>query len=153
MFSVGSGVLWRRLSSANVRGSTLPSRCKCSSAFGNDWMNDREAMPSSLTAGSDVPHGELAAMTAVEEVDNQAKSKPAEETRPCDHKQTCHQSHAPHDRNDREQRHQGYLESSLPLRLRTTQEKDAKRHQHEGEQCADVRQIGGLADTEKPCGN
>src|ERR1039458_3138239 len=39
---LGSGVGWRRLSSASVGGSTVPSRCRCSSALGSAKRNEFE---------------------------------------------------------------------------------------------------------------
>jgi hypothetical protein len=40
---LGSGVGWRRLNSASVGGSTVPSRCRCNSALGSKEIKSPES--------------------------------------------------------------------------------------------------------------
>src|ERR1700674_4048929 len=93
--------------------------------------------------------GELAALARVEDVDHHADNQPDEEAQPGRDGQARHQQHAEGDAEDRRCKTTGSTEAAVPFRLAHPQDDDADRDQDEGEERADVGEIGERADVKQ----
>src|ERR1035438_6104945 len=113
---------------------------KCIIVFGGDW----NTLPGFC---------ELGAVPAVEEVDEQADGQPDEEAVPGDDGQAGHQQEAEDYAERRNDRAKGNAEAAAALRLADAQHDDADGNQNEGEECADVGEVGQGADVEETGGN
>src|ERR1039458_9818160 len=165
---LGSGVGWRRLSSASVGGSTVPSRRRWSSALGSFRMKSLAAsgregdfvmgmrVPEMLRLvlrvgdGPELAWAELPAVAAVEHVHRQPDNQPHEKSQPGQDGQARHQQHTKHYAEDWRRQAARSAESATPLRLLVAQDDDADRHQDKREQRTDVRQIRERANVENP---
>src|SRR5258708_27781789 len=85
---------------------------------------------------------ELAAGTAVENVDNQAQREPDKETDPGNHGQTGHQSCTKDNRYEREKGRERNPEAARSIRFFAAEKDHAQGNQNEGEKSTDVGQIG-----------
>src|SRR5215471_21025867 len=91
---------------------------------------------------------ELTAMTAVHEVHNQADYEPEEEAQPGQNRQSRHKEHAENNAEYWRCKSSRRAEAAMPLRLLVTENDHAQRNEHEGEQRADVRQVGERTDVQ-----
>src|SRR5579884_1789118 len=97
--------------------------------------------------------GKFAVTTAVEEVDQQAKAEPDEETDPGDDGEAGHQSAAKDHGQKREQRDEWDFEAAGTVGIGAAEETDAEGNENEGEESADVGEVGGVSDVDDAGGN
>ena len=88
----------------------------------------------------------LAVADAVQEIDEEARQQPGAEPDPRDLGQAVHQVEAEGDRDERRERDARRPELSLDLGPRPPQQDDADRDEDEGEERADVAEVGGFVD-------
>ena len=86
--------------------------------------------------------GQAAVAVAVEEVDDEAEGHPDQEPPPGQGAEVQHQEHARDHGQDRDQRDRRGPEGPRQVGLGAAQHDDPDRHQHEGEQGADVDHVG-----------
>ncbi len=92
-------------------------------------------------------------MTAVEDVDEKAEAQPHDESEPGDDGESRHEAAAENDRDQRKPRHERNFEDARAVGLRAAQDDYTQRDQDEGEEGADVREIGGVADGKDSSGD
>src|ERR1035437_5760749 len=93
--------------------------------------------------------GELRPVAAVEEVDDQADDQPGEEANPCDDFKPHHEHDAKDDAQDREERAERSTEAAVALWLAITEDEHTDGNQDEGEEGADVGEIGDGSDVQQ----
>src|SRR5208337_3596306 len=92
----------------------------------------------------------LAALAAVEVVDDKPDGEPDEEADPGDDRQPRHQKNAEGNAQNRQNRAAGTAESAAAAGIFVAQYEHAGGDKHEGEERADIREIGEGADIEQP---
>src|SRR5271166_5865564 len=117
-------------------------RAKRRTARISDWRDER-GRPFSIPQ---LFFAKLAAMAAVEDVDHEAEAQPDHKAKPGDDGESSHESAAQEDRDERAPGNERHFEDALAIRLGAPQDDDSERNQHKGEERADVRQVGGVAD-------
>src|SRR5271170_2766199 len=92
---------------------------------------------------------ELTSSAAVEEVDAKPNGQPDKEAQPCHDRQPGHQQYAEEDAEHRKHWPTGTAEATMSMRIFVAQNQHARRYQHKGEECTDIRQIGECSDIEQ----
>src|ERR1019366_3466469 len=118
-------------------GRSLPSRRRLKAAKVR-WSQSAQPLPPlSIRVASLIPalgpRRDLAMSPAICEVNHQANDEPSDESNPCDHSESRHQSAAQNNRNHREPRNKWHSESAFPIRLIPPQMDYAQRNQHKCE--------------------
>src|ERR1043166_120899 len=146
MFTIGPGCFHARLlSQAKIIGQTSPARVKAWSLR----MDDRRRDVLSDTGVQAAP--QFAVANAVEEVNHQADPEPNAKPDPCLSWQAEHERDAKNDAENRERRHHRHPKRPWPLRRGFAQHVDAEANQNEGEERADVGEIGQRANVGHRC--
>ena len=96
---------------------------------------------------------ELGPVAAVEEVDDQADGEPDEEAHPGDDGQSGHEQEAEDHAERRNDGAEGNAEAAAAMRFAVAQHDDADGDEDEGEEGADVGEIGEGADVEEAGGD
>ena len=140
------------------QGILGPSGCKMAAARG---APERAATQSASNAASQWRIGislaglrrESRGSPAEREVNRQADDQPDEESYPRFKRQTEHQQQTEDDRQSRHKRDQRHAKTAASFRLASAQRDHAGRDDDEGEQRADVREVGERADVPDAGGN